>query len=692
MRFASDISIFWLLPWLAISLYLTYFFYKNVSWLSDINRKWRVALFSLRSFVLFLIGVLILGLILETVKYRQEKPVLITLVDNSTSMLNYKDSATVKSKLTNYQSAIQERFGDKFDFVDMIVGSRSEYSNKFDFSAPISNLHAGFEKINEDFYNRNIGGIILISDGNFNEGSNPAYAAEKISLTPVFALRVGDTVQKRDQYIKNVASNEVAFLKNKFPVEVDLEGIKMGKQDVNVRISKNNKQVASQIIKYSGNAVDFQHISFLLEADQIGFQAYTVSVSDVENEYNYENNRRTFYVEVIDSRSRVLIIAGAPHPDVAAIKQELEKDENLEVVSVLTKDWNKDLKKVDLIVLHEPGLNADQASWQLIEKSKIPVLMSIGPNSTSAGISSFDLGINLPSSKQTDENQGTINEAFGSFEISPELKKSMEFYPPLKTKFGDFKVSGAEILAFQRIGNVRKKDPLIFFLKKSNVKYGVIYGEGIWKWRINEFARTGEQKSFNELIMKITQFLLVKQNTAALRVTLPKRFTKNEEVIVNASFYNEAMDAIITPKIDFSIKNEEGKVSKYQFGTLGNLYKISLGKLKPGKYDWTAKTSHNGKSYSKSGVFVVEDIDLELLTNAANQTVLNQLASTSNGAVYALKDFDQLFNSIEKRGDITSVEYREASFDGLIDYKWIFFLLLLFLTIEWFLRRWLGAY
>jgi hypothetical protein len=220
----------------------------------------------------------------------------------------------------------------------------------------------------------------------------------------------------------------------------------------------------------------------------------------------------------------------------------------------------------------------------------------------------------------------------------------------------------------------------------------VIYGEGLWKWRINEFARTGEQKSFNELIMKITQYLLVKQNNAALRVTLPKRFTKNEEVIVNASFYNEAMDAITSPKIDFSIKNEDGKVSKYQFGAVGNLYKLSLGKLKPGKYDWTAKTTHNGKAYNKSGVFVVEDIDLELLTNAANQTVLNQLASASNGAVYPLKDFEKLLNSIEKRGDITSVEYREASFDGLIDYKWIFFLLLLFLTAEWFLRRWLGAY
>jgi hypothetical protein len=86
-------------------------------------------------------------------------------------MENYKDSVTVKRNLLKYQTAIQARFGDKFEFVDMIVGGKSEYSKKVDFSAPITNLYAGFDKINEDFYNRNIGGVILISDGNFNEGS-----------------------------------------------------------------------------------------------------------------------------------------------------------------------------------------------------------------------------------------------------------------------------------------------------------------------------------------------------------------------------------------------------------------------------------------------------------------------------------------------------------------------------------------
>ena len=51
-----------------------------------------------------------------------------------------------------------------------------------------------------------------------------------------------------------------------------------------------------------------------------------------------------------------------------------------------------------------------------------------------------------------------------------------------------------------------------------------------------------------------------------------------------------------------------------------------------------------------------------------------------------------VINEIKNRGDITSISYKEATFNDLIDYKILLFLLLLLLSIEWFLRRWLGAY
>ena len=693
MRFVSDISIWWLLPWLGISIFIAHFLYSKENWIKELGSRWMLTFKSLRASGLFLLGVLFIGILFEAISIRVEKPVFITMVDNSSSMKNYKDSATVKLKIQSFNNKLIERFGDKFELHTITVGSEVKSPGRIDFSENTSALSEGFESIHSNFYSRNIGGIAFISDGNFNKGSNPLYSAEKIDLTPIFTVGVGDTTPKKDQYIKNIASNEIAFLKNKFPVEVDLEGIKMGKSNVTVSILNNGKSVASQSVNFSNGTYDYKHVSFLLEADKVGYQQYTVSISKAGGEYTYSNNTRNFYIEILDARSKVLLLAGAPHPDVAALKSVIEKDENLDVTSFLVKDWKRDLKKVDLVIYHEPGIQYDESLMTLIRDAKIPVLYCVGPNTSNSIIQKLKIGLITPNGNQFDEVQGKINTGFQKFEVSTELQNSMNYYPPLKTKFGGVTLAaGNDILLFQRIGSIQKNDPMIYFGENQNVKFGVIYGEGIWKWKMNEYIRTSESKNFTELIQKISQFLVVKQNTSALRVTFPKRFTIDEEVEVKAEFYNESMELITKPIIELKLKDEKNKSDKYQFGAVSNFYKLSLGKLKPGKYEWTASCKYNGKSYSKSGVFIVENIQLENIESAADHNLLNQIAKQSNGQFYELKNINQLLNDIAKRKDIAEMSYSEVSFNDLIDYKWLFFLIVLIFGTEWFLRRWFGGY
>jgi hypothetical protein len=152
------------------------------------------------------------------------------------------------------------------------------------------------------------------------------------------------------------------------------------------------------------------------------------------------------------------------------------------------------------------------------------------------------------------------------------------------------------------------------------------------------------------------------------------------------------MQAITLPKISLSVKDETGKLTNFQFGVIGDMYKLSLGKMRPGKYSWTASASFNGKSYRKSGVFVVEDIAIEQIDTYANQAVMNQLASKTKGEFELLKNYQKTIDAIKKRNDITSISIKTASFNDLIDYKIIALLLFLTLTIEWFLRRWYGGY
>ncbi len=693
MRFASDISILWLIPWAVISVFLAIWFYSNSNWMKELSKKWQILFKSLRTGILFIIGILLIGLIFEVVDFRIEKPIIITLVDKSSSLKNYKDSSQVAPMIDALQKSLSEDLGDSYEMIEMTVGSAVQYGKKDLFTDALSNLSAGFEKINVDYYNRNVGGIIFVSDGNFNTGNNPVYAAEKINLTPVFTLGVGDTVQKRDHYIKNVAANEVTFFKNKFPVEVDVEAIKMGKGSSTVSISSNGNTIASQKISYKDGKRDFEHVTFLLDTDKIGFQTYTVSVTEEANEFNYKNNKRIFYIEVIDSRSKVLILAGAPHPDLSALKQVIEEDENLEVKAVLMKDWDRDLKKVDLVIWHEPGIGYDASINSLLTAQNISMLYCIGPNTPSSIVQKLNIGVAVGAGNQTDEIQGVVNDGFQQFEISDGLKKSFEYFPPLKTKFGEMKISGgAEIAIFQRLGGIKKKDPLLFFNKRGNSKYGILYGEGIWKWKVNDFVRTGTFDSFTELIQKITQYLLVKQNKSALHVAFPKRFTKDEDVILNATFYNDAMEAITKPKINLTLTDDKNQKSNFQFAVAGDFYKLSLGKMNPGKYNWTASATYNGKTTRKSGVFVVEDIAIESLDTYANHSLLNQISSKTNGSFDLLKNYKKTIELIKKRTDIASVSYKDASFNDLIDYKILFFLLLLLIATEWFLRRWFGSY
>ncbi|MFM8242146.1 MAG: hypothetical protein ACKN86_05025, partial [Crocinitomicaceae bacterium] len=238
-----------------------------------------------------------------------------------------------------------------------------------------------FSHINSQYYNRNIGGIAFISDGNFNEGSSPIYTAEKISLTPIFSLAVGDTTPKRDQMIKHVSVNDVAFLSNDFPVEVDISSFQFQGKSAQVSIYQNEKKLASQGVSYGSERSDYKQVKFLIPATKIGFQRYTVEISPLDGEYTLRNNKKAFYVEIMDTRSKVVILSHAPHPDISAVKNALETNDKLEVVVRTFSSWDKNLDKVDSMIGHEPSVNYSNDIHTLISNKGIPQLFIIGPNS-----------------------------------------------------------------------------------------------------------------------------------------------------------------------------------------------------------------------------------------------------------------------------------------------------------------------
>ena len=192
-------------------------------------------------------------------------------------------------------------------------------------------------------------GLHLFLTGILIWEQNPIYNAERIKFSPNFSFAVGDSIQKRDHLIRNVFNNNIAFYKNKFPVEIDVASYKFNNEEITVRIEHNKKIIATKKVKYSNSDQDFKKLIFNLPAEKIGFQTYTVHLEELQNEVSLQNNHRNFYVEILDSRNKVLILSDAPHPDVAALQSVLSEDDNIEVEYKTFEAWDKKVNNINLL-------------------------------------------------------------------------------------------------------------------------------------------------------------------------------------------------------------------------------------------------------------------------------------------------------------------------------------------------------
>jgi hypothetical protein len=114
--------------------------------------------------------------------------------------------------------------------------------------------------------------------------------------------------------------------------------------------------------------------------------------------------------------------------------------------------------------------------------------------------------------------------------------------------------------------------------------------------------------------------------------------------------------------------------------------------LKPGRYYWKATTTHNQKKYTKTGAFIVEDIQLEQLEAAARHSTLFQLAAQTDAKVFDIEAYKKLIAQLEKSEEMVALRTETHQFDPLLDYLLLFFLLTALLLAEWFLRRYHGSY
>src|SRR5690606_37223105 len=98
---------------------------------------------------------------------------------------------------------------------------------------------------------------------------------------------------------------------------------KINEGSSSLKVLKDGQLVEKEKIELNSSS-DFQTVRFNLKAEEVGLQRYTVVLEGFEGEVNLENNKRDFYIDVLDGRQQILLLYDGPHPDIAAINSALK--------------------------------------------------------------------------------------------------------------------------------------------------------------------------------------------------------------------------------------------------------------------------------------------------------------------------------------------------------------------------------
>ncbi|MFN8255100.1 MAG: hypothetical protein U0W24_05385 [Bacteroidales bacterium] len=650
----------------------------------------------LRFVVLFVLSLLVLSPVIKYITRNFELPVIIIAQDNSESIGLAKPQGNFSfSEYFKNIETIQTKLGPDYKVRNFSFSSGVEEGINRNLKGKATDFSSLIDKINESFAGFNNMTLIVASDGLFNKGQNPVFAANRLSC-PVYAIALGDTSRKRDIVLSNLNSNRMAFLGDLFPVELVINSNGFKNQMVRLTVSNANKILVTNDIMIDRDEFS-KELKLNLPAENKGLQTYRIKLEPVVGEFNHLNNSRDLIIDIVDDKKKILILSGNIHPDIGALKLAMESNKNYYSEFYPVDQFKGKLTDYQLVVLYQLPSNQfnSQNIYNELFKNKIPVLFILGTQSDILVLNSFKLGFNISgSNKLYEQSISFLNQGFKLFETDEKMKELINNCPPITVPFGNYGIESGEVLFYQQIKGVKTQKPAIAFFQESanNGRTCLIAGEGIWRWRIKDFELNNNHEQFDGLINKIVHFMALDVKKDRFFVNHERVYNESEEIILRAGFYNQSYELTNSNEAEFKLYNIENKEFKHLFVKNDKSYYLNLGLLPVGKYRYTSKIKAEGKEFNVTGEFYVSESNIEHLELTANHSLLSKLASQGNGKLFYPNQIEQLVKEIKNNENIKKVSQSVFDFVDFIEIKLFFFLVILLLSTEWFIRKYFGSY
>lgn len=391
----------------------------------------RMLLAGLRALVVLVLAVVLLGPALQATNEIRQRPTLVVLVDDSASMgtpdryLDDDSTTFVTAALGRSREELRQEMPTRLQLVRQIMardggailqrlaansklqivpftGRLSDWQPLVPATQPGGKLGAAsWPEIRGEAQSTNlaralrealkaleagpVSAIVVISDGQYNEGDDPVPVARKAAEknVPVFTIAVGDTSPKRDLVLVGITCRESVWEKD--PMTIDVPVISNGMGDVSFQVELTRQQLPDEnnaatgapvvIATATGSFSSGQtttKVSLVHTPDKAGRYLLTARIPPLAREADPDNNVKSTNITVVKEQARVLLVAGIPTWEYQLVRALLMRDRSINLSCFLQSmdpdmpqdghtpitelpDKREELLKYDVVVMIDPN-------------------------------------------------------------------------------------------------------------------------------------------------------------------------------------------------------------------------------------------------------------------------------------------------------------------------------------------------
>jgi hypothetical protein len=286
----------------------------------------------------------------------------------------------------------------------------------------------------------------------------------------------------------------------------------------------------------------------------------------------------------------------------------------------------------------------------------------------------------------TDESQAYLSNI--SEDVSLE-NIDLKNYPPIKSNLGRIKFSSSYNLILKKIiDGVETDQPLLISNDNNGLRQVVFFGEDIWKWRMYCFKKNLNFSKFDSFFYSLFQYLSTKERSEQIKSIHELVFDGSMPINIYAKLYDDNFKENFSKKLKIEIYSETNNTLVYNMNIANGIYQINLDNLYPGPYTYKILSTDN--SISKKGEFEILSSNIETRFFSSNHQFLKELAKTHETQCYSFYNYNNLIDHLLGNDLYNSIDKLEKKSLPLINLKYLLAILLLSLTIEWFLRKYNG--